>query len=201
MITTIVFDIGNVLAHFGWREYLQGCGYDAELSHRVSAATVENPIWKEWDRGSREEEDLIEECCRQNPDIEKEIRALFDSALSLVEEYDYAPGLVKQLKDNGYKIYILSNYSKTIFEHDKEYFQFLQYVDGGIVSYQIKHVKPEPEIYEALIHKYGINTQEAVFIDDLPENLEGAKPFGFHTIWKQSYEQILIDLRAKGVNI
>lgn len=201
MITTIVFDIGNVLAHFGWKEYLQSCGYEEELLNRISAATVRNPMWNEWDRGCREAADLIEECCRQNPEIEGEIRVFFDNVFSLVQEYDYAPGLVKQLKDNGYKVYVLSNYSKYIFEHDREEFQFLQYVDGGVISYQLKHVKPEPEIYEALINTYGINPEQAVFIDDLPDNLEGAKPFGFHTICKQSYEQMLHELREKGVTI
>ncbi len=202
MITTIVFDIGNVLAHFGWKEYLQSCGYEEDILSKVSQATVESRMWKEdWDRGSINETDLIKLCLQENPEIKKELQAFFDHVLSMVKEYDYSPGLVKQLKDNGYFVYVLSNYSRWHFEHDKDYFRFLQYVDGGVVSYQVNHVKPEPAIYEALIKKCNINPSEAIFIDDAFVNIEGAKPFGFQTIWKQSYEQMMEELRSKGVNI
>jgi putative hydrolase of the HAD superfamily len=74
-------------------------------------------------------------------------------------------------------------------------------VDGQVISYEIHYVKPEPEIYEELIRKYNINPIQAVFLDDLPENLEGAKPFGFHTIQVKTYEQILEALRKLGVSI
>jgi putative hydrolase of the HAD superfamily len=201
MITTIVFDIGNVLAHFGWREYLLSCGYSEELKSTISKATVENKMWKEWDRGSREAAELIEECCKENPEVESEIREFFRNIHGIVKEYDYAADLVQRLKKNGYRIYILSNYSRYTFERDRDFFEFMKHVDGGVVSYQVKHVKPEPVIYEALIDKYKINPEEAVFIDDLEENLMGAKPFGFHTILMRSYDQMISDLEICGVNI
>ena len=51
-----------------------------------------------------------------------------------------------------------------------------------VISYEIKHIKPEKEIYEELIRRYGIVPEEAVFIDDLPGNIEAAKEFGFRTV-------------------
>lgn len=201
MITTVVFDIGNVLARFGWKEYLQSCIYNEEISQKIANATVLSDVWKEWDRGVRKETDLIEIACMQAPEVEKEIREFFDHALNLVQEYDYSVDFVKQLKVNGYKVYLLSNYSRYMFEHDKEKYEFIKYVDGGVISYEVLHIKPEPEIYEALINKYDLDPKEAVFIDDLQENLEGAEVFGFHTILKQTYEQVLTELRAMGVRI
>lgn len=201
MINTIILDIGNVLARFGWKEYLNDCGYDEETLQGVIHATVQSRFWKEWDRGSREESELIEQCVTQAPRYEKEIRAFFDHILTMVQEYDYTEGFMKQLKENGYKLYLLSNYSRWHFENDSKKFKFIKHVDGGIISYQINHVKPEAEIYEALIQKYSINPEEAVFLDDLQENLDGAKIFGFHTILVQSHEQSLQDLRDLGVRI
>jgi putative hydrolase of the HAD superfamily len=201
MINTIIFDIGNVLIDFRWEAYLKDCGYDEEVARKVADATVMNKLWKEWDRGAKEADELIELCCRQEPGVEKEIRRLFDDFLLLVDEYDFSADFIKELKKNGYKVYLLSNYSKRNFELGKAYFKFYPYVDGGVISYEIQHIKPEPEIYEALIKRYDINPAEAVFLDDLPENLEGAKPFGFETIQVITHEQVLEDLRNLGVRI
>jgi putative hydrolase of the HAD superfamily len=77
----------------------------------------------------------------------------------------------------------------------------MNYVDGGVISYEVKAIKPEPVIYQTLIDNYGINPTEAVFLDDLLINLEGAKPFGFHTIQVKNHEQTLEELRRLGVRI
>ncbi|MDF2905206.1 MAG: family phosphatase [Herbinix sp.] len=201
MITTIVLDIGNVLAHFRWKEYLEECGYDQDIRDRIAKATVLNGFWLEWDRGEREEEELIAESIAKDPGVEQEILAFFRSFDKIVKEYDYSGDFVKRLKENGYKVYLLSNYSKKHFTLSKPTFEFIKYVDGGVISYEIKAVKPEPKIYQTLIDKYNINPSEAVFLDDVLANLEGAKPFGFHTIQVESHEQALTDLRELGVRI
>ncbi len=50
MITTIIFDIGNVLADFNWRKHFAGFGYDDEMVERIARATVKHPLWNEVDR-------------------------------------------------------------------------------------------------------------------------------------------------------
>jgi putative hydrolase of the HAD superfamily len=201
MIETIVLDIGNVLADFGWEQYLKTCGYDEEMIHNISGATVLNNIWKEWDRGAIEEEQIVELCCKQAPEVEQEIRSFLENISEVVKEYDYSADFVKLLKENGYQVYLLSNYSKLHFENNKKDFKFVDYVDGGIISHEIRHIKPEPAIYEALINKYEIDPTRSVFLDDVEINLEGAKPFGFHTILFRSIEQAKSELRSLGVRI
>lgn len=201
MITTVVLDIGNVLAHFGWKEYIRGCGYPQEICERIFNATVQGRLWKEWDRGSRREEELIEACIGLEPELETEIRDFFDHLLSMVEEYDYSYDFIKKLKDNGYQVYLLSNYGRWHFENDSKNFSFLPLVDGRIVSYTIHHIKPELEIYQALIDKYQIDPGKAVFLDDVAENLKGAETFGFHTILFRNYDQATNELRKLGVRI
>lgn len=200
-IKTIIFDVGNVLIDFRWKDYLLDCGYDEETRERVGKATINNALWKEWDRGARSEEELIRLCCEQGPEVIPQIQKLFNDFPLLIAEYDYSAGLIRDLKTNGYRIYLLSNYSKRNFELGKIKFKFYPYVDGGVISYEIMHVKPEPEIYQALIDKYGFEPSEAVFLDDLQENLDGAKPFGFHTIQVKDYDQMLDALRELGVRI
>ena len=60
MITTIIFDIGNVLADFAWETYFQSLGYEEEIFHRVAKATVLNPLWNEYDRGVMSNEEILQ---------------------------------------------------------------------------------------------------------------------------------------------
>jgi putative hydrolase of the HAD superfamily len=201
MINTIVLDIGQVLANFRWKEYLIECGYDQETIQKVSNATVLNRLWGEEDRGKISTKELVELCCAEDPSVADEIRKLFSDITKMVREYDYSADFIKHLKAAGYKVYLLSNYGETNFQYAKEHFNFLKYVDGGVISYEVKHIKPEQEIYECLINKYNINPKEAVFLDDSQANLEGARKFGFATIHVQEFSKALHELKALGVKI
>jgi len=201
MINTIVLDIGQVLANFRWEAYLEDCGYDEETTRKVSNATILSKIWGEEDRGAISDEELVALFCSQDTSVTTEITALFDNITELVREYDYSVEFVQRLKANGYKVYLLSNYGRKNFEYAREHFKFIKYVDGGVISYEVKQIKPEPEIYETLIEKYNINPKEAVFLDDSQANLDGAKPFGFYTIHVEEFEQAVEELRVLGVRI
>lgn len=201
MINTVVLDIGQVLSDFRWREYLNDCGYDEETKRRVAEATVLSKLWQEEDRGRINTDELVKLCCEKDPGVAAEITRLFADITLLVREYDYSTDFIRKLKANGYKVYLLSNYGEKNFAYAREHFDFIKYADGGVISYEVKYIKPEPEIYEALIHKYTINPKEAVFLDDSEANLEGARKFGFSTIWVTEFEKALKELRALGVRI
>ena len=74
-------------------------------------------------------------------------------------------------------------------------------LDGKIISYEVKTIKPEPAIYQALLDTYPILPDESVFLDDRKENIEGAKNFGFHTILFTQPDQAKEELRRMGVRI
>ena len=201
MIKTIIFDIGNVLAHFRWEDYINDAGYTDDMKEKVSKATVLSPRWDELDRGARDEKDIIAECVSAEPEAEKEILQLFNDSSQLVKEYAYSSKLLRTLKDNGYKVYLLSNYPRFSFKYAKENFGFFNYIDGMVVSYMVKTIKPEPEIYQILIDKYNINPEETVFLDDHIVNIDGAKPFGLNTILVESYDQMISELTKLGVEV
>ena len=182
MITTIVFDIGNVLAEFPWRRYLHSFHFTEETEERIAKALFMSDIWREADRGAMTDEEIFETCRKEIPD---------------------SVSWIKKLKEKGYRVYLLSNYAKTTFEEAIKCFEFLNYVDGRVISYEIKAIKPEKEMYEELIQKYNVNPKEAVFLDDLVENLEAAKKFGFATILVQdrekAKEKLNLLLKEKGI--
>ncbi len=201
MIKTIVLDIGQVLADFNWKGYLEECGYDEETIRRISNATVLSNAWRELDRGALSDKEITEICCGQEPELAEEIKAFVKNSYKTVREYPYSADFIKELKKKGYKVYLLSNYGGTNYNYARENFKFIPYADGGVISYEIKRIKPEPEIYQKLIDKYDFNPKEAVFLDDCLPNLEGAKTFGFHTIHVTDFNRALEDLEKLGVDI
>lgn len=194
MISTVIFDIGNVLVDFRWKDYLKDFGYSEEVCKKVAANTIFSPIWDEFDRGRLSDEEIISHCIQGAPDCEKEIVAFYKNIEYIVKEYEYAPTWVQSLKNAGYQILVLSNYPRTGFSYAKKNFKFLQYIDGGVISYEVLSVKPEPEIYKALIDKYNLVPEQCAFLDDREDNIEAGHKFGFNTIHFKTQQQAAKDL-------
>ena len=197
MIHNIIFDIGNVLADFRWKDLFKDLGFIGEKFDRMAEITVMHPtMWNEFDRSLLSDEELIAKCIENAPECEKEIRLLFNNMEFLVKEYTYSYDWIKRLKAQGYNVYLLSNYARTSFEAAKKHggLSFLSLVDGGVISYEVQIVKPEPEIYKLLLEKYNLKAEECVFLDDRTDNIEAAEAFGIHGIVVKSYEQAVESL-------
>jgi len=54
--------------------------------------------------------------------------------------------------------------------------------DALILSCEVGAAKPDPRIYQEALRQLGVAPHEAVFIDDFPANIEGARTLGLHTI-------------------
>ncbi len=192
MIKHIIFDIGNVLASFRWKELFQELGFSEEAFERIAAATVLHPtLWNEFDRSLLSDEKIIAGCIARAPEYEQQIRMLFSKTELLVKEYAYSYEWIESLKKQGYSVYLLSNYGKTSFEaaRDKNRLSFLPLMDGSVISYEVQMVKPEPGIYKALLDKYGLKAEECVFLDDRAENIAAARKLGLYGVEVKTYEQ------------
>ena len=97
-----------------------------------------------------------------------------------------------QLKGLGYTLYLLSNYPETMFHKHTDNAPFIADMSGGIISFQVKQIKPNAEIYQSLLRKYNLVADECLFFDDRADNTEGARKQGFHAITVTS-RQFLVD--------
>ena len=195
MIKNIVFDVGNVLVDFRWREYMKDLGFSDEVTEHLGKNMVMNPLWDELDRGLRPKKEVIEEMKSFVPGYEKEADLFFENIEEIVITRSYAQSWLHQLRNQGYKIYLLSNYPADLFEtHSKGRFDFLGEIDGMVVSGFVKLVKPEPEIYECLFQKYDLLPEECVFLDDRQINIDAAVRMGMKGILFTDYETVKKEL-------
>ncbi len=63
-----------------------------------------------------------------------------------------------------------------------KHFDFIDVFDVSVFSYEVGMRKPEPAIFKVMLEKMDVNAENAVFIDDMPTNVEGAKSAGLHAI-------------------
>lgn len=199
MITTIIFDIGNVLVDFNWKEYLASFGFSKEVEEKLAKATMLSREWDEFDRGALELEDIIQGFVKNDSTVEKEIRMICENVHDMLGRRDYAIPWIKQLKEKGYGVYYLSNFSRKAEVECAHTLDFLPFMDGGILSYQENVIKPEPEIYQLLIDRYELIPEQCVFMDDKPENCEGAEKAGMHAIVFTTKEEAEKELFKLGV--
>lgn len=199
MIRTVIFDIGNVLTCFCWKDFFKSFGYDAETTRKIERATVESPAWNEYDRGCMTDLEVLEAFIRNDPSVERQIREVLTDVRGILARCDYAIPWIQELKAGGRQVLVLSNFSNKAYTDCQDALDFLPYTDGGILSYRERCIKPEPEIYRRLIEKYHLIPQECVFLDDLQRNLDGAAAFGIHTILFCSQAQARAELKKLGV--
>lgn len=199
MIKNIVFDIGNVLSDFCWKEFLLNQGFSEEMAMRIGRATTMHPYWNEIDKGVWTTEQLLDAFVTNDPEIEPLIRRAYSSLKGIVMPRDYAIPWVKELKAKGYGVYYLSNFSRQAETECADSLAFLPYMDGGILSYKEKMTKPEPEIYRLLLARYGLKAEECVFLDDTPRNVKGAEAVGMRGILFETKEQATRELQKLGV--
>ena len=82
---------------------------------------------------------------------------------------------IESLHEAGHQLILFSNIQKAHINYLQENYPIFQKFNGGILSYQTGHIKPEAEIYQLAIDQYNLTPEETGYIDDLPANIEGGK--------------------------
>lgn len=179
MIKNIIFDMGNVLIDFNPMQYIGKLDLkDREEEVKIFKAAYQNYKSIYMDYGKITEEEFVDHVVQgigeEYRDKVAEVILHWDQYLTPINGMEE---LVKELKDKGYKIYLLSNAGFN--QHDYwERIPAHKYFDGKVVSCDVKEVKPFPKIYEALYQKFDLKPEECFFIDDLIINIFGAKRTG-----------------------
>ena len=191
MVKNIIFDIGNVLVSFCWRELMRELGISEEVQDIFGGTVFGSHWWNELDHGLRDESEIILLLREDNREHYAEFDLVWENRDRLVKPYSYAKPWVDELRSKGYKVYLLSNYPRDLFKMHEEHgcFPFADSVDGRVVSGFVKMVKPNEDIYEYLMDKFSLKADECVFIDDREDNVKAAVRLGMKGIVFQSYEQ------------
>ena len=176
MIRNIIFDIGNVLTDYRWEGFLADKGFDAEMIKKSQKASIMHPLWAEYDRGTWTDEQVLAAFVKDAPELEKELHQAFENIAGMVTPRAYATSLVTGTESKGIPCVLICPTSHT--RQRQKWcgsLNFLPEMEGGILSYKDQLIKPEPEIYQLLLKRYGLKADESVFLDDTLVNVKAAE--------------------------
>jgi len=195
----IVFDVGRVLVDFDWESYLDSFQFPPRERQAMAEHIFQSRTWRERDRGSEPDEYYTEAFLADLPEYREDALRVLKDDYKTIGPRDYAVTWTGYLKKQGYHLYVLSNYCGPILEKTRKHMAFLKYMDGAVFSYQVRQLKPEPEIYRTLLDRYHLKPEETVFLDDTPENCEGARKLGITAIQFKDFKQAAAELEKLGI--
>lgn len=189
-IKNIVFDVGMVLIDFCWVQHCKNLGFSEKVIDCFDKNMISSEYWDKMDEGIIVEADAIREFMKAMPQYKEEIETFWKEPEGFVQEYSYATPMIQQLKQKGYKVYLLSNYPLGMYQVHWPTFSFFSEVDGYIVSALERMKKPDKRIYKLLCERYHLNAEECFFIDDRQVNVDAAIEVGMKSVLFEEYEKL-----------
>ncbi len=194
MIKNVVFDLGQVLINFRPESYLRNLFPNHPQIDLVQRAVFGSTEWLMLDRGVIDQDEAELRLINQHPHLKEEISAALADWFAMLTPIEDNVQLIPGLKEQGYGLYVISNFHEDAFLHIRAKYDWFKLFDGLVISYRHQVLKPEPQIYKELLDGYQLQGNECLFIDDSAANCEGARRMGIEAILYQSPDQLKRDL-------
>ncbi|KZN61931.1 hypothetical protein N473_20530 [Pseudoalteromonas luteoviolacea CPMOR-1] len=198
-IKNVVFDIGNVIVRWSPQEIINLTFPELDSYEQLAQSVFGSEIWLDINKGIITEHETQcryqQELGFSTQDTERLFYYIKQTQILLYQ----STKLIQRVKQAGYGVYALTDNVHETVEFLKTTYDFWDLFDGAIVSAELGTLKPQPEIYHALMARYGLIAQETVFLDDMPHNVAGAKAVGMAAIQFESAQQGEIALKSLGL--
>jgi glucose-1-phosphatase len=196
----LYFDLGKVLVDFSVEQMLRQIGDAAEIgAEKVKAAILGDGLMRRHESGQLSDREFYEAFCtatgaRPSYDaLARAAREIFSLHLPMLP-------LVAQLRQAGHRMGILSNTCAVHWDYCLDQYRMLaQNFDVYALSYRIKATKPAVAIFEAAAELAGVLPEEIFFVDDLAENVAGARAHNFDAVQFTTAAALAEELRRRGI--
>lgn len=126
---------------------------------------------------------VIDESAPAARTIDETIAALIDAdARSWTDYREELWALAAAFRAQGGATAFLSNGVPEMMARVRAERRLDDYFNVVLVSYEVGYTKPDPRIYELCLSRLGVPAPSALFVDDRPENVEGARRLGLETV-------------------
>ncbi|MCL5438679.1 MAG: HAD family phosphatase [Patescibacteria group bacterium] len=197
MITTIIFDLSEVffsgmrgiekrITKITGAEITSKICFEDESEQLFHGKITEEEYWKKiikkykWDITTNKLKALI----REN-----------------MVEIKGTREIIEKLKENGYRLGLLSVHAKEWVEHCEQKFDYHRLFHSTMYSFEVGICKPELKAFELILKKLKVTPQECIFVDDWLENIKAAKKLNIHTIHFHDPKQLKTELIKLRVNL
>ncbi len=204
-LPALIFDFGNVIAHFDYARAAARVGAPfgvggAELLGRARAAGLTEVVAR-YEAGRIETEEFIA-LARATTGLAVAPDRFAAAWVEIFSINAPVARLAGALKRAGYRLVLGSNTNALHSEHFRRQFAAeLSCFDRLVLSHEVGHIKPSPEFYHACVEAAGVPAADCLFIDDLDENVEGARAAGLGAVHYVGDDALIASLAASGVEV
>ncbi len=189
MNPVIVFDLGKVLVDFDYSIATQKlAARSTKPPENLHSHLGGSPLLVQYETGLMTTEDFFAEVQKAAgflgdlPEFGEFFSEIFSPIAPMI-------ALHAELRQRGFKTYIFSNTNDLAIQHIRRDFPFFAHFDGYVLSYEVKAMKPDAPIYEALEKLTGKRGAEILYIDDRPENIVAGAARGWRTVLHETPEK------------
>ncbi len=203
--TALIFDFGNVVAFFDYNRagavLGQPLGLTGEEFMEHARSRGFTPLLARFESGKMTAEEFGAELCSLvGLDMAHgDFAAAFADIFTLNEP---VAALLPELRREGYALVLGSNTNALHAGHFRSQFeQALSHLDAMVLSHEVGAIKPSRDFYLACARAAKTDPADCVFIDDLPENVDGARRAGLQALLFRDIDELRRDLRGLGIAI
>jgi putative hydrolase of the HAD superfamily len=193
-VRNVIFDLGGVVLEWNPDAILENHYADPGTRAVLKAALFQHPDWVQMDRGTLGEPEVIERLAQRTGIASGELAGLMEAVRQSLQPKADTLLLLDDLAGRQVPLYCLSNMPAGTFAYLRERYDFWSVFRGIVISGEIKMMKPEREIFDHLLCRYGLSAAETVFVDDHPPNIEGARALGLQTVLFRDARQCRAEL-------
>ena len=182
MIQAVIFDFGGVFMKT--TDYQPRHRWDERLG--LPHGSVERVVhgsesWRAAQKGQLSMEAYWQDVAQQLHLTSADVRQLADDFYSGDSLDGDLVQLAQDLRERGLRVALLSNDGPHL-RHKLDHIGIASLFDPLVISAHIGVMKPAAQAYQTVLSQLNCAPHEAIFVDDMPANIEGAKAVGIYSI-------------------
>ena len=207
-VRTVVFNLGGVVVKFDskapWHKlkeigvnYLDPRNFEENFNSEIDSYTVRERAVAGL-ISSEQYIGAIQKLSRHDIPADK-VREILNLAITDVN-YDVIE-ILQDLRKKDIVLACLSNVDEIHWKLLVEKYNIDSYFDLCFCSYNMKLVKPNPEIFDKVQDDLSVSEKEIFSTDDNPNHIDCARRRGWHATQFVSHEYLRSELKSLGINV
>ena len=202
-IKAVIFDLGNVLIDFDHRIAAKKLSkLTNKTGEEIYSLFFDSPVTHDFESGKISPQDFfskVKATLDLNMSYEQFV-PVWNEIFFFSEKNSQVFNIATELKKR-YRMALLSNINVLHFGYIKETFPVLEAFHDIVASYEVRLIKPQPQIYEKTLDILGAHAEETFYTDDRIELVESAGALGIKSFQFIGAEDLKNDLKSCGINL
>ncbi len=194
MIKNIIFDLGGVLLNLDTQRTFAAFANlvgDQQIHAQLMRQLAAERVFERFETDELPEPEFVSYLQRINPAPVTTTEICRAWSAMLLDFPAERLDMLRSLRERGYRVFLLSNINSihlrdvyAIMEatHQLSSQDFDNLFEKPYYSHLIQRRKPNPATFEYILNDVGLLASETLFIDDIADNVAGARLAGLHAV-------------------